>query len=87
VTYHLEPEFIHRSFVTYNMTRFQSPYNTYVINGLPPHPICSPAVSTIFSVLNPEHSEYFFFFANKRGRHIFSRTYSDHLQKQRDKKS
>lgn len=86
VTYHLEPDFIHKRLITYRDTRKETPYNTYVISGLPPHPICSPAISSLFAVKHPEKSKYLFFFANKRGRHIFSETYAEHLRKQRDRK-
>lgn len=85
VVYHLEPEFRHIPLITYRMTRYETPYNTYVIPGLPPQPICSPAISSIFAVKNPEPSPYFFFFADRRGRHIFSVTYQDHLRKQNER--
>ena len=85
VTYHLESEFTHKAFVSYADTRMTTPHNTYVINGLPPYPICSPASSTIFSVLYPERTNYLFFFADRQGRHIFSETYAEHLQRQRDR--
>ena len=84
VTYYLEPEFRYISVLTYSETRNPSPHNTYMIDGLPPYPICSPAVSTIFSVLYPEKSPYLFFFADRRGRHIYSRNYEEHIRKQRE---
>jgi len=88
VTYHLEPDLsAHTTLVTYSMTREVTPYNTYVITGLPPQPICNPSVSTIFAVQNPEISKYLFFFSNRRGRHIFSVTYEEHLNKQRERTS
>ena len=83
VTYYLEPEFKHISVLTYSETRNPSPHNTYMISGLPPYPICSPAVSTIFSVLYPEKSPYLFFFADGRGRNVFSRNYEEHIRKQK----
>ena len=84
VTYYLEPEFKYISVLTYSETRNPSPHNTYMIDGLPPYPICSPAVSTIFSVLYPEKTPYLFFFADRRGRHIYSRNYEEHIRKQRE---
>ena len=86
VTYYLEPDFLYKSVLTYSDTRNPSPHNTYVIPGLPPSPICSPPVSTIFAVQNFEKTPYLFFFADKKGRHIFSRTYAEHLRKQNDLK-
>ena len=81
--YHLESEFTRRRNVTLADTRNRTPYNTYVIYGLPPHPICSPAVSSILAVQKPVQSDYLFFIADGTGRHSFNRTYAEHLQRQR----
>ena len=58
-----------------------SPYNTYVIVGLPPGPICNPSANTLASVANPEHSDLLYFRAacDNTGRHTFSYTYEQHL--------
>ena len=85
VTYYLEPQFIHKRRLTYKDTRHKSPHNTYVINGLPPTPICSPAVSSIVAAQNPKQTKFYFFFANRYGRHIFSETYAQHLKKQKSR--
>jgi len=85
VTYHLEPEFKHINRVTYSMLREQTPFNTYVITGLPPQPICNPTASSIFAVQNPETSKYLFFFSNRRGRHIFTETYQEHISRQAER--
>lgn len=60
-----------------------SPYNTYVTDGLPPGPICNPGLSAIRSVAFPADAPYLFFRAacDESGRHEFSRTYEEHLQK------
>jgi len=84
VTYYLEPEFKYISNLTYTETRNPSPHNTYVISGLPPTPICSPAVSTMFATLNPDKTPYLFFFADRKGRHIFSKNYKDHIRMQNE---
>jgi len=76
--YHLEPSFIHRSRVTYADLRTETPFNTYLISGLPPHPICSPSLSSIYSVQNPDQTNFLFFFADGTGRHKFTRTYEEH---------
>jgi len=85
VTYHLEPDFIHINRVTYSMLRNETPFNTYIITGLPPQPICSPTVSSIFAAQNPENSKYLFFFSNRRGRHIFTETYKEHIDRQNER--
>ncbi|HWU56860.1 MAG TPA: endolytic transglycosylase MltG [Rhizomicrobium sp.] len=49
-----------------------TPYNTYVIAGLPPGPICNPGKDAIAAVLNPEQSDDLFFVATGRGGHVFA---------------
>lgn len=57
-----------------------SPYNTYVVNGLPPTPINSPGKASIEAVLHPEKTEYLYFLAKGDGSHYFSVTYDEHLK-------
>ncbi len=56
-----------------------SPYNTYQIDGLPPHPISQPSTAAFEAALFPQQSDFIFFVAGLDGRHVFSRTYSEHL--------
>lgn len=62
-----------------------SPYNTYLIRGLPPGPICTPSVETIEAVLNAPKTEYLYFVASSNfdGSSIFSKTLSEHLKNAR----
>ncbi len=66
--------------VTRVMTQIDSPYNTYKNTGLPPGPICVPAISTIDAVLNYEHHNYIYFCAKEdfSGYHNFAKTLSQH---------
>ena len=59
--------------------KFPSPYNTYLAPGLPPGPINSPGTASVDAVLNPASVPYLFFVAGPDRRHIFSRTYREHL--------
>jgi UPF0755 protein len=59
--------------------KFRSPYNTYLSPGLPPGPINSPGTASIDAVLNPASVPYLFFVAGPDRRHVFSRTYREHL--------
>ncbi|MDR7865273.1 MAG: endolytic transglycosylase MltG [Sporomusaceae bacterium] len=65
--------------LTVQDTELPSPYNTYQNMGLPPGPIASPGLAAIKAVLNPADTDYLYFFANKDGSHVFSRTYDEHL--------
>lgn len=51
-----------------------TPYNTYVITGLPPQPICNPGKDAIAAVLNPIESKDLYFVANGTGGHVFAET-------------
>ena len=60
---------------------FNSPYNTYISDGLPPGPISNPSVSALRAVAFPEQSPYYFFriTCDNSGRHNFAVTFDEHL--------
>ena len=58
--------------------RARTPYNTYVIDGLPPTPIANPGTESIQAVANPEETEYLFFVADGTGGHAFAETLAEH---------
>lgn len=60
--------------------RFPSPYNTYLIPGLPPGPVGAPSRASIEAVLAPADVPYLFFVGRGDGRHVFTRTYGEHLR-------
>ena len=51
-----------------------TPYNTYVIDALPPTPICNPGRASILAVLHPLKSEDLYFVADGKGGHVFAAT-------------
>ncbi len=57
-----------------------TPYNTYVIRGLPPGPIASPGRSAIEAALYPADTKYLFFVSKKDHTHHFSSTIEEHNQ-------
>ncbi len=67
------------------MLNNQSPYNTYVHEGLPPGPICTPAPSSIKAVLESPKTTYLYFCANAdfSGRSAFASTFDEQLKNAR----
>ena len=65
---------------------YPSPYNTYQVFGLPPGPICTPAISTIDAVLDAPNTTYLYFVAKPdfKGYSNFATTYTQHLQFAKD---
>ena len=55
-----------------------TPYNTYVIRGLPPGPIASPGAKAIEAALYPADTDYIFFVSKKDATHQFSTNIKDH---------
>jgi UPF0755 protein len=57
-----------------------TPYNTYMIDGLPPGPISNPGRASIEAAANPARTRELFFVADGTGGHVFSENYNEHLK-------
>ncbi|TRW89507.1 endolytic transglycosylase MltG [Candidatus Methylobacter oryzae] len=55
-----------------------TPYNTYVISGLPPTPISMPGRDALYAVLHPDKGDSLYFVARGDGTHAFSANLKDH---------
>nr|WP_192928517.1 endolytic transglycosylase MltG [Photobacterium alginatilyticum] len=58
--------------------RTPTPYNTYTIFGLPPTPIAMPSKASVLAAVKPQESNYYYFVADGKGGHKFSKTLSEH---------
>ncbi len=57
-----------------------SPYNTYLYEGLPAGPIANPGMAAIRAAMNPEKTNYYYYVLNPNSnRHEYSTNYRDHV--------
>lgn len=77
----------HRYMTSYDDLDTESPYNTYRNAGLPPGPISSPGLSSIQAVLEPESTDYIFFYARPDGEVIYNESFEAHQETQEQYRS
>ncbi|NLB29291.1 MAG: endolytic transglycosylase MltG [Clostridiales bacterium] len=61
-------------------TSLNSPYNTYMAEGLPPGPISNPGLKSIQAALSPDDTDYYFYALRHDGSHKFSKTFEEHRE-------
>lgn len=64
--------------VTKKDVQQRTPYNTYIIKGLPPGPIGNPGINALKAAFNPEQTSYLYFVARQDGTHQFSNNLEEH---------
>lgn len=64
--------------LTVTQLRDNNPYNTRVVRGLPPTPICNPGASSIRAALNPIETEYMFYLHGTDGKIRYAKTNEEH---------
>ena len=55
-------------------------FNTYKHLGLPPYPVCAVSKEAIRAALNPADVDYLYFVKGKDGKHLFTKSYKQHLR-------
>ena len=60
--------------------QLDTPYNTYMYKGLPPHPICNPGLEAINAVLHPSETKCLYYLHDSNGQIHCAETYEQHLQ-------
>ena len=74
---------VHKKRLTNEDLRVKSDYNTYLHRGLPPGPIGNPGASSLRATVFPSDTNFLYFVARGDGRHVFSRTHSEHREAKR----
>jgi len=67
-----------RGRITVSDLQRKTPYNTYVVQGLPPGPIANPGRASLLAALHPASVNFLYFVAKNDGSHHFSRTLEQH---------
>lgn len=67
----------HHDVITYGDLKIDSPYNTYLHQGLPPTPISNPGAPSLQAAFNPKPSPYLYYVYKGNGHHAFARTLTE----------
>lgn len=68
-----------KPFIIGDKNRYNSFYNTYKRDGVPPGAICNPGLDAIRAALNPADTDYFYFVTDAQKKYYYAATYEEHL--------
>ena len=69
-----------KPYLTGDINRYNSYYNTYKCSALPAGPICNPGLKTINAALNPADVDYLYFAHDENANYYYAETYEEHLE-------
>ncbi len=69
-----------KPYLTGDINRYNSHYNTYKCSALPAGPICNPGLKTINAALNPADVDYLYFCHDENANYYYAETYEEHLE-------
>lgn len=69
-----------KPYLTGDINRYNSYYNTYKCKALPAGPICNPGLKTINAALNPADVDYLYFAHDENANYYYATTYEEHLE-------
>lgn len=69
----------HKAAYSIAETQYDSPYNTYMYEGLPPGPIGNPGMESMKAIITAPDTSYLYFVADANGHNYFSMTYDGHM--------
>lgn len=70
----------HKSSYSISETQYDSPYNTYLYEGLPAGPIGNPGMDCMNAILDAPQTSYLYFVADAKGHNYFATTYEEHMK-------
>ena len=73
---------IKKHVISFEDTKYKSPYNTYMYEGLPYGPISCPSLESINAVLDPIENNYYYFQSDSHSRLYFAETFEEHIKLQ-----
>ncbi len=66
-----------KPYITGDINRYNSYYNTYKCSALPAGPICNPGKTSIQAALNPADTDYLYFYSDENGKYYYASTYEE----------